>query len=852
MILSQSYQQTRGPALLLFINVAVIFLGLLAPRFERTLAPSLIQPETGLAYVVGVGSHLSFPYHIASDDLLAPRRSNLVLLENGKRIGKAHTLHDEIRRTGRGAYSHWGESVYFSTSDSTDPRVNGRSYVITADRELHPWLYRLLLITDAALVFLWRDMLRRLLAPYAIPILTLAAVSSVAAAAAMAGGLFGRVNGADGLVKDADLVGSVLIHAALGIAVSAVQWTAGAGLARLVPNLRASLPATALFGYLLSLPLLVVLTAIGLSGPAGTIAAFTLLIVCLVPLGYWPFTVEEWNRIGNVTLLLAPSALGLGSWMGLQWHGPTATLSASPPGDLAFYVSGLWSLDRQLYPFLNLTNAGEYIDYFNMLWPALGAALLRVVKLNPFLFMASSGAAAYVFGLGLALFFYFEGRDLRRDDADRFWLLLFVVISAGRYPTWIVESIPVVHAMPLVVSAWYFVEKPFMPKQILAAGGLSLIGSILSKVTLGLFFMPLFATPFTSIFFMLSSVDRWFKILLAAVPVVFGVFAIYIVINYLPIITPIMPLGPEIFIQLFFYNHPLSTSWPHILRDLGGCAAAVIGFSIVDWPIATVLALNFVIGGLVWPFLFRINFVAATLIFGLIVFARWENLGQYRPRVLIALLLVLAGTVSTDPTGHATGLAWIICISGMVGCSQLSLVGGQRNPPGLTNLRTFSWRLRYAAVWLAAVTILVLVAIGRGHLAAGQNDTAAENTLTPAVLDIWQSVRRLTPPDALIFTDQVSEEMTLLGGWNTFCAVGQRQVFLAGIFVSKDRINAETRRLKLKQNQKVLAGAGTPKDLPVAQRYRAYYAVVARSRPAPPSWTRIYANKDYVLYQIPG
>jgi len=43
-------------------------------------------------------------------------------------LGPAHTVHPEIRERGSGGYSHWQDSVYFSTSDNSDPRSNGRRY----------------------------------------------------------------------------------------------------------------------------------------------------------------------------------------------------------------------------------------------------------------------------------------------------------------------------------------------------------------------------------------------------------------------------------------------------------------------------------------------------------------------------------------------------------------------------------------------------------------------------------------------------------------------------------------------------------------------------------------------------
>jgi len=66
-----------------------------------------------------------------------PKISRLVVLEDGKRLGPAHSQYGEIRDIGRGRYSHWhdgqAEWLFFSTSDNSDPTTNGRVYAVTVD-----------------------------------------------------------------------------------------------------------------------------------------------------------------------------------------------------------------------------------------------------------------------------------------------------------------------------------------------------------------------------------------------------------------------------------------------------------------------------------------------------------------------------------------------------------------------------------------------------------------------------------------------------------------------------------------------------------------------------------------------
>jgi hypothetical protein len=61
-----------------------------------------------------------------SDD--AGPTSPLVLCEDGKLLGPAHTGLEEIGKAGLGRFSHAGPGVTLSTSDNSDPNTNGRSY----------------------------------------------------------------------------------------------------------------------------------------------------------------------------------------------------------------------------------------------------------------------------------------------------------------------------------------------------------------------------------------------------------------------------------------------------------------------------------------------------------------------------------------------------------------------------------------------------------------------------------------------------------------------------------------------------------------------------------------------------
>ena len=65
---------------------------------------------------------------IAGDTVDDPNGSRLRLYEQGRPIGPAHAPHQEIAQAGSGRFSHWLSALFFSASDNTDPRTNGRTY----------------------------------------------------------------------------------------------------------------------------------------------------------------------------------------------------------------------------------------------------------------------------------------------------------------------------------------------------------------------------------------------------------------------------------------------------------------------------------------------------------------------------------------------------------------------------------------------------------------------------------------------------------------------------------------------------------------------------------------------------
>lgn len=89
-----------------------------------------IRHETGFCYIASMDFG-------EDGDKFSSNGSQLLVFEDGQRLGSPHSPHREIREKGEGRYSHWTrETLYFSASDNTDPRTNGRVYEVASPNPL--------------------------------------------------------------------------------------------------------------------------------------------------------------------------------------------------------------------------------------------------------------------------------------------------------------------------------------------------------------------------------------------------------------------------------------------------------------------------------------------------------------------------------------------------------------------------------------------------------------------------------------------------------------------------------------------------------------------------------------------
>lgn len=837
------FARSRWPALaglLFLVHVVVVGLVCLAPNFQASIANPSIVEEQGAAYVAAV--HLeSFLYVLPVDSMAMPEGSKLILFEDGNALGPSHSLHVLIRERGDGRYSHWGNSIIFSTSDNSDPRTNGRVYSIASPTALNTPLRIVLtvalVLADLVFYAALRKEILAFLRSRASVILGSLAISVIVITALAAFGAFGRlVIAEDGAPADAALAIDVLQHACLGCLISFGFWAAGAGIVRLVlRDNKAGLPQILIPAFPVGLVVLAVLATISLVVPSGRSIALVMWSACLLPLLGWRPRRQDLMAALKAVLGIVPLAILFGIWLGLLWHGPTDTLSGSPSGDLTFYSGAIWSFAERPYPLVDLGyEGGAARGYFNFLFPALGATLFYLPGFDPFLYLLASGGTCYVLLSALMLHLYLADRPQRSAGAFAACILLLSFLVAARYPYWVAESIPVVFVPALVIATWWMAERGKADfRWIIAAMVTGLGGSILSKVTTAAVLVPLGAAGLWKQFRLVRPPIR---AVILAIACVFGAYCLAMLSRYLPAYVATADIGPESL---------RSPRWWFVARDGAALVLVVLAWRIADPFVAVALTAGLA-AFLLFSFLFQIEFVCVALVLGLLAFADPERLYRSRVLAVAGFALALPAAVLSDPAGASSGLVWLVSLGGAVLVAILSAIEVRGPYTPLTFRATAA-----VAVSAFAVAGFGLAGIARGRIIADSGWHLPGQELTPELKDIWSAVRRLTPPDALIFTDQVDETIDLLGGWNTYAFSGQRQIFLSSYYAVME-LRKDKARLNqlLSMNEALLRGIKSPADVPTRSRYDTMFAVVSTSRTVPPAWKRIYRNRSYAIFQI--
>lgn len=115
-------------------------LGASAGMIRAAIAPSAMVEEEGVGWRAQVtptavrGRLYGLIFEFPSDHG-SSTTSSLRLFEDDRELGPSSAVHRDIRELGNGRFSHWRRDLFFSTSDNSDPRTNGRRYSIESPVE---------------------------------------------------------------------------------------------------------------------------------------------------------------------------------------------------------------------------------------------------------------------------------------------------------------------------------------------------------------------------------------------------------------------------------------------------------------------------------------------------------------------------------------------------------------------------------------------------------------------------------------------------------------------------------------------------------------------------------------------
>lgn len=814
---------------LAILTVSLVLLPQLGPRVVRSLDSTVVTQDSGHAFIVPLKLPDPVFYVFLSDKDASAAASTLTLREDGRALGPAHAAHNDIRTSGGGQFSHWGGELYFSARDNSDPRTNGRHYEITANSTLAPWVAILILALNAVFVFAIR---KRLLG---LARLRRTKIAGAASAVIIA---IAFLAARDPYFQAADwpLAISVAGHTLVAVVLTLAHWTVGAGIARLLlPKRETSYAQVALLGFPLGLATLAVLAGVALVVPFGWIVSAGCAIACILPLVRWPLEsgpVGDLLRRLPVLVLLSAT---FGAWLALQWHGPSSTLPGLPSGDLAFYSSMTWAIAARPTTWPNLGNEGETLSHFNMLLPALGAALRPLIDLDGFLFILTTTGVTYLLGASIAMHAYVTARPTFSLWSIEGLALGLAVLATIRYPYWIAESPPVAHVAPLAIAVWFWIAESRRNKTTPLIGlTLAFVGSMMTKVAS---LITLGTLAVEACLQLAPKLSRRTIVVCALLGAVVAIYAVTMLVWYLPFYFRAARVTPESYELIFTYKASLKVVWPYLAREVGYALMGFVAFRLLPWPAATALAAS-IAAALAFPFLLRINFMCAAVVLALALIDEPARPRSAKTIFIGALLLCAPAVILTEPGGAAAGFAWLALGTVLV------VAALRDREPAAGVLARFD---------LLEVTTLAVVSLALAALASGTLPLirhAHSEALPPQARDIWAAVRERVPSGGLVFTDQSGARPTLLAGWNTFALQGQRQIYHANWYQSlKLRNDPELRDARLVENEDVLSGRRVPADVRVSRSYKGYYAVVSVSRSMDSRWERIYGNDLYAIYR---
>ena len=702
-------------------------------------------------------------------------------------------------------------------------------------------------LASAVLILLDRKWLCDLTRKHSDRLLIGVLAGCVVVVALVALGLLRPLNADAGTPKDWPLIGGIILHLGIGAAWTIAMMATSTAAALLLLGRRNVGPfEAALTGYPVTLVLIAALAAIAIVLPGGRWVAASLLVASWVPLTWWRPAADDLAHLLAIVGSCAVPAAIYAAYMALLWHGPTATLAASTMGDLVHSDAILHMLAVNPFPLWHLGSEGDLAPYQNTLPMAIGAALIGLPGFDGMLFLTAS--LSIFFALWLAIGLASVGRAVDAEYGKMATaavaVTILLVVASVRTPSFVPESPPVALMVPLLFSISLLAFKargalvPSVVNGIAAA-----VGTALSKVVL---VIPLGVLAVFDALVRLKRYPpkRWQVAVLTMIGLVLGINIAHTFAIWLPAYVSAFVPGPGTRIWLFIHGaRDPFVLIPVMARDVGWC---VLGIGVIRIGISrlTVAYWAAILACFFYPYLFDPAAIYAVLLVAIAIVMEPHRF-SLAPRLLaIGATLLVIYPLTRDWAGLQGGVVWLLTVGPIAWIAIASV------PPLALETRRTAMRLSTIGAGLLGVC---LFAVGSGLLVVDSGMRWGQaDILTPAMYDMWSSVRRLTPRDALIFTDQTGPEFRVARGWNSYAATGERQLFISSWVTSVRRfqINPAARAERLAQNDKVLAGQLEPSALPLARSYGAYFAVVRSEASVPANFGLVYRNEELALYRI--
>lgn len=830
----------------LFLLSKSALLGSVTVEKDVRLDPSRMAHYAGHLYTAKIEHGFSSLFEVI-DEGLSHTSNNLAMTENGLALGPARTAHSQISEYGGGRFSHWNGQAVFSSSDGSDPRKNGRTYVASVKGQISErWAYGAL-----ALIWIFGALFSKQLEPRAQHackrlhensprLVDFALLLTLGSFAAFAAGLLGSVG--DGSVKPSGLGIAIIKHGLLGLLVALLPFFLGGGflgLLRKTANL--SIAARILAGFPLGLLVAYVAAALLISVKYGWIFA---AIALPAAVSGWLLPSTNWRKVGHYLKLSAivfPFGLLLASWAALYWHGPFQGSDGHSSGDLVYYTTGLQLLSTNGLPLPQFGLEGEVAGlgtYFINLWfSVIGAAIWQFIRIDPSLFLICSTFIAYIVGISLVIAAFKDEMAPQGISWTVFLALGLALLAAGRYPLWIAESPPVAHALVLAVCIVWFALKSEKNVSVSGAGlAAALVGSALSKIVSFSVLTPLALAPSFSY---IARAPRKVRITVLVLLLFGGMYSLGMLAKYVPMFIASGRIGSETFMYVITDKLPLRKGIVYILRDVSVLLLAVAWFRMFRWPIAVALGIG-AASFLLNVFVFQINHGIVVLATAMLLIADPARLQSAAYWVFSGLLLALPAFLTSDYTGQSAAPVWLSAMGGVVCCIYFSLRQEQKDPA--------SSKTRFRVSMTALIcALLIALATERGLI---RLESASSNLIPASAADIWQQVRTRTDKDVLVFTDQTSPtNWQMLGGWNNIALSGDRQIFVANWAQTSLRSNPDRREKVFAVNDAVIAGTLEPDRVRTTRTYDGFVAVVNINRDMNARWKPVYKNADWAIYK---